>query len=122
MKSINSPKSHSDGIYTFPNKKDKIRTIEIYLPQSLMKKIIIVTLSLFFLFPGLTLAHEPRITQTNETRVLDPEISKAYYSELRGSPQTYLIDSDIPFSLYVNILVPDILDQKKDILVQIIKN
>jgi hypothetical protein len=95
--------------------------MEIYLPQLLMKKIIII-LSLFFLVPGVIFAHEPRIPQSNETTVLDPEISKAYYSELRWSPQTYTIDSDIPFSLYVNILVPDILLQRKDISVKIIKN
>lgn len=71
------------------------------------KNRIIALLALSFLIPAITFAHQPRIPVGNETIVLDPEISKAYYTELRGIPQTYTITSDTPFALYVNLLAPD---------------
>jgi hypothetical protein len=40
--------------------------------------------------------------------VEDPEVSKAYYGELKGKPNYYKIVSDKSFSLYVNVLVPNI--------------
>lgn len=67
-------------------------------------------------------AHQPRIPDGNPTLVADPEISKAYYGTLQWSPQTYRVSSDKNFSLYVNILVPDIANQKKDLSVTIIKD
>ena len=36
------------------------------------------------------------------------EISQAFYARLAGNPQTYSIQSDAPFRLYVNLLVPAI--------------
>jgi len=38
--------------------------------------------------------------------VTNPEISKAYYGRLMGSPHRYKIVSDEPFNLYVSLLVP----------------
>jgi hypothetical protein len=47
-------------------------------------------------------------SEGNPIVIEDPEISKAYYGELKGSSDYYKIVSDKPFSLYLNILVPDI--------------
>ncbi len=87
-----------------------------------MKKVIILSVAIFLLSFQITSAHQPRIPEGNTTIVTDPEISKAYYSELKGIPQSYSISSDTTFSLYVNIVVPDIEWQKKDISVIIVKD
>jgi len=50
-----------------------------------------------------------------------PEISKAYYAVLNGSPHVYTISSDTQFNLYVNILAPDIANQKTDFVVTIVQ-
>lgn len=76
----------------------------------------------FFIKPTYTFAHQPRIPEGNQTVVVDPETSKAYYSKLVGQPQVYSISSAVPFSLYVNILVPDIAGQKKDVSATILKD
>jgi len=57
-------------------------------------------------------AHQPRLnTETavstqNPIIVDNPEISQAFYGELNGKPAYYQINSDKPFQLYVNLLVP----------------
>ena len=79
----------------------------------------------FFIFgftPLLASAHQPRIVESGQTNVTDPEISKAYYSQLKGEPQFYNIQATEPFDLYVNILAPDIAGQKKDISAIILKD
>ncbi|MBM3192026.1 MAG: hypothetical protein FJZ63_05185, partial [Chlamydiae bacterium] len=74
-----------------------------------------ITLSLLalFLVPAFAFAHQPRITESRQTLVPDPEISKAYYGTLTGEPDVYTIEAKEPFDLYVNVLVPDIAGQKK---------
>lgn len=52
----------------------------------------------------------------------DPEISKAYYGKLSGEPDVYVIEASEPFDLYVNVLVPDITGQKKDVSVVVLKD
>lgn len=79
-------------------------------------------LSLFLIFVNTTLAHQPRIVDSNFITVIDPEISKAYYGELKGEAHTYEIKSDKPFKLFVGILVPDIVGQKKNISVEILQD
>lgn len=54
--------------------------------------------------------------------VTNPEVSKAYYGELSGEPHIYRINASEPFDLYVNVLVPDIEGQKKDVSALVIKN
>lgn len=75
-----------------------------------------------FLVPALTLAHQPRISESRLTQVPDPEISKAYYGELKGEPDVYFIEANEAFDLYVNVLVPDIEGQKKDVSVVVLKD
>jgi hypothetical protein len=86
------------------------------------KKITIIALALFVFAPGFVLAHQPRINTQTETTVINPEISKAYYGQLTGNPHFYNIKAEVPFNLYVNILVPDIEGQKKDVSAAIVKN
>ena len=56
------------------------------------------------------------------TTVSAPEISKAYYAKLEGESQMYRIDAVEPFELYVNLLVPDIEGQSKNVYAIIIKD
>lgn len=84
-------------------------------------KVIILLLLTLFLVPALTLAHQPRIVESVATQVIDPEISKAYYATLTGSPHTYTIDSPVDFDLYVSILVPDIKSADKSTTAEVFK-
>lgn len=70
--------------------------------------------------PAITSAHQPRIVEGSVITVTDPEISKAYYATLQGSPHVYHISSALPFHLYVNILVPDIVGQRTDVMAEVI--
>ncbi len=79
-------------------------------------------LLVFFLVPFLVSAHQPLISESTFTQVPEPEISKAYYGELAGEPDVYVIEATEPFDLYVNVLVPDIAGQKKDVSAVVIKD
>ena len=88
-----------------------------------MRKATLISLvSGALLLPALVLAHQPRMPESFPVSVPDPEISKAYYSQLAGKPQVYTIVSDKPFALYVNVLVPDIAGQKKDVGAAVVKD
>lgn len=76
----------------------------------------ITKVSLFFLILLLlgqsAYAHRPVIVKNNSSKenpvlVEEPEISWAYYGLLDGKSHYYKIVSSEPFTLYVNILVPD---------------
>jgi hypothetical protein len=57
-------------------------------------------------------AHQPRldtgtsVSVENPIIVDNPEISQAFYGDLNGKPAYYQINSDKPFQLYLNLLVP----------------
>jgi hypothetical protein len=57
-------------------------------------------------------AHQPRLevgvnsSMSNPIVVKNPEISQAWYGNLKGQPDYYMISSDKPFELFANILVP----------------
>jgi hypothetical protein len=86
-------------------------------------KTISFAILLFLVFaPSIALAHQPRLTENRQTLVPEPEISKAYYAKLMGEPDTYIIESATPFDLYVNVLVPDTVGQKKDVSAAVIKD
>jgi hypothetical protein len=74
------------------------------------------------LLPIIASAHQPIIMTGEDVAVTEPEISKAYYATLSGEPHIYRISETRPFELYVNVLVPDIGGQKKDVSAAIIKN
>jgi len=88
----------------------------------ILKAVVILFIASFIFSPVTIFAHQPRITDKEITIVTDPEISKAYYATLSGKSQVYRINEIKPFNLYVNILVPDIEGQKKDLTVTIVKN
>lgn len=73
--------------------------------------LVIILFSCAFIFP-LVLAHQPRIvfdrmsSLDNPIIIVEPEISKAFYGNLNGTPDYYVIDSDTEFELYVNLLSP----------------
>jgi len=77
-------------------------------------------------------AHRPVIVKKQSSRekpvlVKKPEISYAYYGELAGEPHYYKIVSSKPFTLYVNILVPDLSPKtepitKHDMSFQVLKD
>lgn len=56
--------------------------------------------------------HVPEIVDndrdfTDKPVIVDnPEVSKAFYGKLKGSPHKYKIVSDEPFNLYVSLLAP----------------
>ncbi|MBU0612279.1 DUF2892 domain-containing protein [Patescibacteria group bacterium] len=90
--------------------------------KTILKNVLIIFIALFLFAPVFAFAHQPRITEQKETMVYDPEISKAYYSKLEGDSQMYRIDSDRSFDLYINLLVPDIKGQKRDVYAFVIKD
>lgn len=77
---------------------------------------------LFLLVPSFALAHQPRIVTETKTIITDPEISKAYYGQLNGDAHIYKISAKKPFELYINLLVPDVKNQKRNIAALITKN
>jgi hypothetical protein len=89
-------------------------------------KILKATLILILLLMGIVVAHQPRIVYNRENSqpepiiVADPETSKAYYGELKGKQDYYMISSEKPFNLYLNILTPYMLeDNQKDFSVEV---
>ena len=85
-------------------------------------KFIWALVGLFLFLPSLASAHQPRLVQAVTTTVDRPEVSKAYYGQLIGEPQIFVINATSSFNLYVNILVPDISGQKKDVSAVVLKN
>jgi len=81
----------------------------------------VLLVTVFILTPFLVSAHQPRITESRMTEVPDPEISKAYYAELMGEPDVYMVKASEAFDLYVGILVPDVENPKKDVTAEIKK-
>jgi hypothetical protein len=87
-----------------------------------MKKVALFTVSISLLvLVSAALAHQPRIVSAELTQIKNPEVSQAFYAELKGKPDYYQIKSDDSFSLYVGILVPDLQGIGKDVSVEITK-
>ncbi len=83
---------------------------------------IFVIISALAIIPHHASAHQPYIVTEVPVTVTQPEISKAYYSTLVDKAQVYLIHAPQAFDLYVNVLVPDIEGQKKDVSAVIVKD
>lgn len=74
-------------------------------------KILLFILAILCLV-GVSIAHQPRLAPStapinNPIIIEKPEISQAFYGQLKGKPVYYMIESPREFRLYVNILVPD---------------
>ena len=54
--------------------------------------------------------------------ITNPEISQAFYAELKGQPEYYKVVSDKAFNLYVRILSPKIADARKDFFAEIVND
>jgi len=74
----------------------------------------------FCLLAGLTLAqaaeaHQPRYIQENRLVVINnPEVSQAFYGELRGREAYYLLEFKRAGDLYLQLLAPDLPEIQKD--------
>ena len=70
------------------------------------KLFLLFSIALFFLAAGLASAHQPELVylQSGEVQIINPEVSRALYDELKGGPRYYLIDSAKDFDLYINLL------------------
>jgi hypothetical protein len=73
----------------------------------------------FFCFCSVAEAHIPVFVapqSSDEASVVtEPEVSHAYYGTLTGFPQTFEIQKDASFHLFVQLLQPDISTSKHDI-------
>ena len=87
-----------------------------------MKKVVLLAVPIFLLvLVSAALAHQPRIVSGELTQIENPEVSQAFYGELKGKPDYYQIKSGDPFSLYVGVLVPELEGIGKDVSVEIRK-
>ena len=60
-------------------------------------------------------AHQPRIVSDSWlTLIENPEVSQAFYGELKGHEAYYLIDLKQAGDLYLQLLVPDLPGVAKD--------
>ena len=74
-----------------------------------MKKQVLLLAFFALLLAASAAAHQPRIVLSSSEQkpviVHEPEISKVYYSELKGQPHFYKISSNSSFAIYLNVLV-----------------
>jgi hypothetical protein len=90
----------------------KYTTVDGLMPQvnrAMPKRLVIgllVAIIITLVQPWAADAHQPRLVCEDPVIVADPEISKAYYDTLSDAPRIYVIESQKPFLLYLNLLVP----------------
>ena len=72
---------------------------------------------------SLVSAHQPRIISEENVSVENPEVSQAFYAELEGKPEQYIIEEE-RFNLFIQILEPDIKgkEARKDFAGEIFEN
>jgi len=91
----------------------------------MIKKSVFIFL-IFLISIQLVSCHQPRLiydkTPPVYEQINNPEISQAFYGELKGQPDFYFIDSKTDFNLYINILAPDINGSRTDFSVNIFSN
>ena len=67
---------------------------------------------LIFLFLGIAgfcQAYLPKIiyNQNGDIKITNPEVSQAFFDELKDKPRSFLISSKTDFNFYINILIPE---------------
>ncbi len=83
-----------------------IKTSRIYTRRFVFP--LLFALLLFFTSWTAATAHKPEAVRDDiDVYIEDPEVSFAFYDELDGEPQVYVIETDSPFDLYVSLLVPN---------------
>ena len=112
--------------------KEVLRGVEIVMNTRYLMLLLVVAVVSGY-------AHQPRIvmglnlTLEEPYEIVQPEISRAYYGELTGSPQYYIIEARDPFELYVQVNSPlapkearrfslQILNSSKEPIVDIYEN
>lgn len=83
--------------------------------------VLVVLVASAVALPGEVSAHQPRRPIGDDVTILDPEVSKAYYSTLDGRGHTYRIRAAVAFDLYVSLTVPDISGQGTDISAVVVR-
>jgi hypothetical protein len=86
--------------------------------------IIFVAAILGLVLAGSASAHNPRLVDNQSTvavQIQNPEISQAFYGILQGNDRWFQINSDKDFSLYLNLLVPDLPNVNKGLLFEVYK-
>ena len=73
---------------------------------------------IFFLISKSAIAHQPKLiydspSKNNPFIIKDPEISKAFYGQLKGAPHFFIIKSSKKFLFYTGILSPKTSDKHK---------
>lgn len=81
-----------------------------------MKSLCILLIVGFLLsgWPKPGAAHQPRIGAGQGANIQNPEISQAFYAELQGEPDEYIIEAEKEFLLHISILVPDLPESRRD--------
>jgi hypothetical protein len=76
----------------------------------------VIALLTCFLGATSAIAHQPVLVSPEHcaTRVEQPEVSQAFYGELRGREARFTISSPKPFRLFVEVLAPDIAGARRD--------
>lgn len=92
------------------------RPVAAAIKDNFMHKITLYIFAFLFLFASSGVsAHQPQIiyNQKGDIQINNPEISQAFYDELKGQPREYFINFPAQggpasgWELYINILVPD---------------
>jgi len=86
-----------------------------------MKKILVFFVLLLTI--SLVCAHQPRLVYDKDLsvpyEVQNPEVSQAFYGELRGEAEYYKISSEEDFNFYLGLLSPVIEETKTDFKAEI---
>ena len=74
-----------------------------------------------FFYASPAAAHAPRLLDNDGsvTIIEQPDVSQAFYGDLKNGPAFFSLKVDKPMDLYVSILVPNVAGIKKDKSVQI---
>lgn len=86
-----------------------LRFVQLQPEEKIMKKLIFFVIFCLFAFGAQNAsAHQPRVIyfEQGDIFVENPELSQAFYDELKGQPRNYFIESGADFNLYINLLVP----------------
>jgi len=72
-----------------------------------------ITVFTFLTAGSAAFAHQPNLVflREGDVNIQNPDISQAFYDELKGAPRDYFINFDKDFVLYVNLLVPEIINK-----------
>lgn len=66
--------------------------------------------TVLLILPVMAFAHQPRLVMgelDEPVEIFNPEVSQAFYAELEGAPEYYVIRADEPFNFYLSMTVAD---------------